>query len=51
MVAADLSTSSVEVDQFDTEMRIAAMPRHVVPDIQHVPSCWTALMMALVLAS
>ena len=30
--------SSSLVAQFDTEMRIAAMPCHVVPAIQHVPS-------------
>ena len=36
--------SASVVDQFETEIRIAAMPCHVVPPSQHVPSAWTAAM-------
>jgi len=35
--------SASSVVQLLTEMRIAALPCQVVPDIQHVPSRWTAL--------
>jgi hypothetical protein len=37
--ATERSTSSELVDQFDTEIRTAARPFHLVPLIQHVPSC------------
>jgi hypothetical protein len=30
--------SAAVVDQFETEMRIAACPCHFVPPAQHVPS-------------
>ena len=36
------SASASVVDQFETEIRIAAIPCHVVPPSQHVPSAWTA---------
>ena len=41
IAARERSMSSSVVDQLTIEMRIAAMPCHVVPDSQHVPSAWT----------
>jgi len=38
IASTERSTSSAVVDQFDTEIRIAAMPCQVVPAIQQVPS-------------
>jgi hypothetical protein len=38
IAAADFSTSSAVVDQFETEIRIAAFSCHVVPASQQVPS-------------
>ena len=38
IAATDRSTSASSVDQLETEIRMAAWPRHVVPLIQHVPS-------------
>jgi hypothetical protein len=36
--SADRTASCSDVAQFDTEMRMAAMPCHVVPLSQQVPS-------------
>ena len=41
MASADRSMSSSVVDQLLIEMRIAAMPCHVVPPSQQVPSSCT----------
>ena len=42
MIALALFTmSSSAVDQFDTEIRMAALPCQVVPLSQQVPSSWT----------
>jgi hypothetical protein len=38
MASADRSMSSSVVDQFETEIRIAALPCHTVPPNQQVPS-------------
>ena len=38
----DRSTSASVADQFETQMRIRRLPRHLVPPIQQVPSRWTA---------
>ena len=51
MASAERSMSAGVVCQPDTEMRIAARPRHMVPPSQHVPSRWTASMTARVRAS
>ena len=42
MAATDWSTSASLVDQFDTEMRMAAIPCQVVPLSHSVPPAWTA---------
>ena len=42
IASTERSTSSAVVAQFETEMRIAAIPCQVVPLNQHVPSSWTA---------
>ena len=36
--------SAAVVLQFETEIRIAAMPCQTVPPSQHVPSAWTSAM-------
>ncbi len=51
IASTDRSASASVVLQFETEIRIAAMPCHVVPPSQHVPSAWTAAMTARVKAS
>src|SRR5829696_3683629 len=51
IAAADRSTSASVVDQFDTEIRIAAMPCQVVPLSQQVPSAWTRVTTSRVYAS
>ena len=48
---AERSTSSSLVRQFETEIRIAALPCQTVPESQHVPSSWTRLTVACVSAS
>src|SRR6185312_9890038 len=42
IASTERSASASVVLQFDTEIRIAARPCHVVPPSQHVPSSWTA---------
>ena len=51
IASADRSMSASVVAQLETEMRMAAMPCHVVPPAQHVPSSWTAAMTARVRSS
>ena len=51
IAAAVRSMSASVVDQFDTEMRIAAWPCQRVPPTQHVPSACTRPMTASVVAS
>jgi hypothetical protein len=40
--AADRSMSSSVVRQFETEIRMAGAPAHIVPPHQHTPAAWTA---------
>ena len=51
MAAADFSTSSAVVDQFETEMRIACSPFHSVPLSQQMPSSCTRSIVARVRGS
>ncbi len=51
IAAADRSTSSSVVDQFEIDTRIAARPCQVVPPTQHVPSAWTRAMTSRTCAS
>ena len=41
IAATERSTSASSVDQFDTEILMAALPRHVVPLIQQMAPCCT----------
>ena len=51
IAATERSASASVVDQFETEIRIAAMPCQVVPPSQQVPSAWTAATTSRVNAS
>ena len=51
MASAEMSISSSDVDQLETEIRIACMPCHVVAPSQHVPSSCTLRMTSAVDAS
>jgi hypothetical protein len=51
IASTDRSTSSVVVDQLDTEILIAAFPCQVVPPSQQIPSSCTSFTTARVRAS
>jgi hypothetical protein len=51
IAAADRSTSASVVDQLLIEIRSAAMPCHVVPPAQQVPSAWSRAIVSRVVAS
>src|ERR1043166_6486830 len=51
IAAAERSTSSSLVAQFETEMRVAAMLCQVVPASQSVPSRWTRATVSRVASS
>ncbi|MPM21234.1 hypothetical protein SDC9_67678 [bioreactor metagenome] len=51
MAPADRKMSSSDVNQFDTEMRMATIPFQTLPPAQQVPSSWTCSVTVRVKAS
>ena len=51
MASADRKMSSSDVNQFDTEMRMAAIPFQTLPPAQQVPSSCTCAVTLRVKAS